>query len=262
MFGQLLRNKTGNVRPYWTLFILAFSVLAIIVLNRIILRVIGLINGNTDSQIVLGIMDLVAVTGLIYVLTTKLDGKEFRWAEIGMSWKPNILVFFGVGVILGGVLEVFSLGLGITQGTVETPMMPNIASIAVLTGTTAVMLDSFWQEIAFRGYLQTRFVENYGTIIGIPVVAVSFVFLHLLVNPLSPLEVLTGIILFLLVGLLYHMTRSIYLVGALHGTLNYIPLLLETWSQPLDRAIVYGLTLGLVLLFSQVRRRNKDTVSS
>jgi hypothetical protein len=37
---------------------------------------------------------------------------------------------------------------------------------------------------------------------------------------------------------------------------------LETWSQPLDRAIVYGLALGLVLLFAQVLRRNKDKVSS
>ncbi len=262
MFGQLLRNKTGNVRPYWTLFILVFSVLAVIVLNRIILRVTGLIIDTIDSQIVIGIMDLVAVIGLIYVFTTKLDRRDFRWAEIGLSWKPKILVFFGVGIILGGVLEIFSLGLGITQGTVEEPMIPNIASITILTGITAVMLDSFWQEIAFRGYLQTRFVENYGTIIGISVVAVTFVLIHLLVNPLSPLEVLTGSILFLLVGFLYNITRSIFLVGSLHGTLNYIPILLNTWSQPLDRAIVYGLALGLVLLFSQLLGRNKEKISS
>ena len=105
-------------------------------------------------------------------------------------------------------------------------------------------------------------MKSYGAQIGIPVVAVSFVLPHLLVNPLSPLEVLTGSILFILVGLLYHMTGSLYLVGALHGTLNYIPALLETWSQPLDRAIVYGLTLGLVLLFAQVTRKNKEKVSS
>ena len=257
MFGKLLLNKTGNIRTYWNLLILVFSVLAIIVLNRIILRMIGITNDTTESQIVLGIMDLVAVIGLIYVLTIKLDKRDFRWAEIGLSFKPNILVFFGLGIILGGVLEIFSLGLSIAQGTVETPMALNITSIAVFMGITAVMLDSFWQEIAFRGYLQTRFVENYGAIIGIPVVAVSFILIHLLFNPLSPIELLTGIILFLLVGLLFHMTRSIYLVGALHGTLNYIPRLLETWSQPLDRAIVYGLALGLVLLFSYVLRRNK-----
>ena len=257
MFDQPSRNKTGNIKTYWTLFIVAFSVLAIIVLNRIILRMIGITNDTTDSQIVLGIMDLVAVIGLIYVLTIKLDKRDFRWAKIGLSCKPNILVFFGVGIIIGGVLEIFSLGLSIAQGTVEIPMAPNITSIAFLIGITTVMLDSFWQEIAFRGYLQTRFVENYGAIIGIPVVAVSFILIHLLFNPLSLIEILTGIVLFLLVGLLYHMTRSIYLVGALHGTLNYIPRLLETWSQPLDRAIVYGLTLGLVLLFSQVLRRNK-----
>jgi membrane protease YdiL (CAAX protease family) len=262
MFGQLSRNKTGNIKTYWTLFIVAFSVLAIVVLNRIILRVIGLLNDTTDSQIVAGIMDLVAVTGLIYVLTTNLDRRDFSWAEIGLSWKPSVFVFFGGGVILGGVLELLSLGMGIAQGTVEIPMTPSIAPVAVLTGTTAAMLDSFWQEIAFRGYLQTRFVKSYGAIVGIPVVAISFVLIHLLVRPLSPLEVLTGSILFILVGLLYHMTRSLYLVGALHGTLNYIPALLGTWSQPLDRAIVYGLALGLVLLFAQITRKNKEKVSS
>ncbi|MCW3976325.1 MAG: hypothetical protein NWE77_00155, partial [Candidatus Bathyarchaeota archaeon] len=94
--------------------------LTVIVLNRIILRVIGLLNDTTDSQIVAGIMDLIAVTGLMYVLTTKLDGREFSWTEIGLSWKPTVFVFFGGGVILGGVLELFSWGLGIAQGTVET----------------------------------------------------------------------------------------------------------------------------------------------
>ena len=118
MFGQLLRNKAGNVRAYWRLFIVAFFVLAVIVLNRIILSVIGLLNDTTGSQMVSGIMDLVAVTGLVYLLTTKLDGRDFSWAEIGLSWKPNIFLFFGGGVILGGVLELFSLGLGISQGII------------------------------------------------------------------------------------------------------------------------------------------------
>ena len=262
MFDQLFRNETGTVRTYWKLFIVAFSVLVIIVLNRIILRMIGLLIDTTESQIVSDIMDFIAVTGLIYLLTTKLDQRDFSWAEIGLSWKPTVFVFFGGGVILGGVLEVLSMGLGIAQGTFEPPMTPSISSVAVLTGTIAAMLNSFWQEIAFRGYLQTRFVESYGAKIGIPVVAVSFVFLHLLFNPLSPLEVLTGSILFLLVGLLYHMTKSLYLVGALHGTLNYIPVLLETWSQPSDRAIVYGLALGLLLLFTQLPRRKKEKVYS
>jgi membrane protease YdiL (CAAX protease family) len=261
LFGQAIRDRTGNIRPYWRLFIVAFSVLTVIVLNRIILTVIGLLNNTTDSKVVSGVMDLVTITGLVYALTTKLDGKDFSWSEIGLSWKPTVFAFFGGGVILGFVLELLSWGLGIARGTVETPMTPNIALIVVLAGMIATMLDSFWQEIAFRGYLQTRFVESYGAMIGIPVVAVSFVLLHLLVSPLSLLEVLTGCILFLLVGLMYHMTGSLYLVGALHGTLNYIPALLETWSQPSDRAVVYGLALGLAILFAQVLRRNKEKAS-
>jgi membrane protease YdiL (CAAX protease family) len=261
MFVQLTRNKTGTVRAYWRLFIVAFSLLAIIVLNRTILRGIGLLNDTTESQIISGIMDLMAVVGLMYVLTTKLDRRDFSWAEIGLARKPTAFIFFGGGVIVGGVLEFLSLGLGIALGIAETPMTPSIIPVAVLTGATAAMLNSFWQEVAFRGYLQTRFVESYGAHVGIPVVAVSFVLFHLLANPLSALEVLTGSILFLLVGLLYHLTGSLYLVGALHGTLNYLPVMLGTgWSQPLNRAIVYGLALGLVFLFTQVLRGNKEKI--
>ena len=261
MFVQITRNETGTVRAYWRLFIVAFSVLAIIVLNRTILRGIGLLNDTTESQIVSGIMDLMAVAALIYVLTTKLDKRDFSWAEIGLACKPTMFIFFGGGIIVGGVLEFLSLGLGIVLGIVETPTTPSILPIAALTGVTATMLNSFWQEIAFRGYLQTRFVESYGTLMGIPVVAVSFVLFHLLASPLSALEVLTGSILFLLVGLLYHLTGSLYLVGALHGILNYLPVLWGTgWSQPLNRAIVYGLALGLVLLFTQVLRGNREKI--
>ncbi|MFX1517658.1 MAG: CPBP family intramembrane glutamic endopeptidase [Promethearchaeota archaeon] len=258
MVVQLFRNETGTVRAYWSLFIVAFSVLALIILNRLILRGVGLLNDTTESQIISNIMDSVAVTGLVYLLTIKLDRKDFSWADIGLAWKPTVFIFFGGGVIVGGILELLSLRLGIARGIVKAPMTPSINPITVLTETTAAMLNSFWQEMAFRGYLQTRFVESYGGHIGIPVVAISFVLLHLLVSPLSALEVLTGSILFLLVGLLYHLTRSLYFVIALHGILNYLPALWGTgWSQPLNRTIIYGLALGLVLLIIQIHRTRK-----
>jgi membrane protease YdiL (CAAX protease family) len=261
MVVKLLRDENGTVRAYWSLFIVAFSVLALIILNRLILRGVGLLNDTTESQMASGIMDSMAVTGLVYLVTTKLDRRDFSWAEIGLAWKPNVFIFFGGGVIVGGILELLSLRLGIALRIVEAPMTPNISLITVLTGTTAAMLNSFWQEMAFRGYLQTRFVESYDVQIGIPVVAISFVLFHLLVSPLSALEVLTGSILFLLVGLLYHLTRSLYFVVALHGILNYLPALWGTgWSQPLNRTIVYGLTLGLVLLFTQVPRSHTVSV--
>jgi membrane protease YdiL (CAAX protease family) len=258
MFDQQLRNETGTVRAYWSLFIVAFSVLALIILNRIILRGVGLLNDTTESQIASGIMDSVAVAGLVYVLITKLDRRDFSWAEIGLAWKPTVFTFFGGGLAIGGVLELLSLGLGVAQGIVDTPVAPSIIPVTVLTGATAAMLNSFWQEMAFRGYLQTRFVESYGAQIGIPVVAISFVLFHLLASPLSALEVLNGSILFLLVGSLYHLTGSLYFVVALHGILNYLPALWGTgWSQPLNRTIVYGLALGLVLLYTQYCARDR-----
>ncbi len=252
----------GSVKAYWSLFIVTFSVLALVILNRIILSLIGLLTETTESQMASGVMDLIVVTALMYVIIVKLDRKDFSWTGLGLAWKPTVPIFFVGGVILGGVLELLSWGLGVARGIVETPMMPSIALVAVLAGTSAAMLNSFWQELTFRGYLQTRFVQSYGAQIGIAVVAISFVLFHLLVRPLSHLEILAGSILFLLVGFLYHLTGSLYLVGALHGTLNYLPVLLETWSQPLDRAIVYGLALGLVFLSAKVLIRNKEKISS
>jgi hypothetical protein len=74
---QLLRNETGTVRAYWSLLIVAFSVLALILLNRLILRGVDLLNDTTESQMASEIMDSIAVAGLVYVLTIKLDRRDF-----------------------------------------------------------------------------------------------------------------------------------------------------------------------------------------
>ena len=260
MVAQLFKNETGTIKPYWSLITVSITVLALIIFNRLILSYIGLLNDTIESQIIAGIMDSTTITGLIYALTIKIDKKNFSWTEIGLTWKPTMFIYFGGGIIVGCTLELLSLGIGIALGTAEAPMTLNIFPAIILTGTIAAMLNSFWQEITFRGYLQTKFVESYGTYIGIPVIAASFVLLHLLFSPLSPLEILTGSILFLLVGLLFHLTRSLCFVVALHGILNYLPTLWGTgWSQPLNRTIVYGLALGLVLLYTQVQyARNKE----
>jgi hypothetical protein len=88
MFNQIFRNKTGAVRTYWNLFIVAFSVLGIIVFNRIILRVTGLLTDTTEPQIIPDIMDLIAVTGLIYVLTTRLDQRDFTGLRLACHGNP------------------------------------------------------------------------------------------------------------------------------------------------------------------------------
>jgi len=117
-------------------------VLVLVILNRIILSLIGLFSEITESRMASGVMDLTAVTALMYVLTVKLDRKDFSWADLGLAWKLTAPLFVA-GVMLGGVLGLLSLGLGVARGIVKTPMTASIALVAALAGATAAMLNSF-----------------------------------------------------------------------------------------------------------------------
>ena len=75
-----------------------------------------------------------------------------------------------------------------------------------------------------------------------------FVVLHGLVQSLTPISILTGLLLFLFIGLLYDKTKSLYLVGLLHAVLNFLPVLFDTWWQGFEAVIAYGIALVLLIL--------------
>ena len=212
------------------------------------------VNESIVGLTIVGMLDTVMILLLIFFIVTRLEKQVFSWSSCGLEPNFRNLLFFGAGLILGIILYFGSIVLSWiydpNQFTFEiTQNLP--IDIAVLMLIWA-FLNSFWQEISFRGYLQNRAVDNYGPLLGILIVSILFVILHAIDRPLTPITIIVGILLFSFVGLLYHVTRSLYLVMAVHATLNLLPMMLDFWPQDLASGIIYGFVLILSILVTKL----------
>lgn len=157
-----------------------------------------------------------------------------------------------VGLATGSSLFLGAVVFGLFLGTQELPMFPNLVqwpTINTLFATISFcILNSFWQETVFRGYLQTRAVEEYGRLFGVLTVSVVFVVLHGLVQTLTFMGIISGLLLFSFIGLLYDKTRSLYLVTAIHAVLNFLPTLFNILWQGQETVVTYGIALILLIL--------------
>ena len=61
-----------------------------------------------------------------------------------------------------------------------------------------------------------------------------------------------GVLLFSFVGLLYQITRSLYLVVAVHAALNLLPMMLDFLPQDLASGIIYGIALIFSILVTKL----------
>ncbi|MDF1538996.1 MAG: CPBP family intramembrane metalloprotease [Candidatus Thorarchaeota archaeon] len=203
---------------------------------------------------------------LVFLLITRIEKKEFQLAALGLNLQANTLPFVVIGLILGSVLFFGAAMFGVLIDTLHFPILPDFSQWQILISFAASLIfyvmNSFWQELLFRGYLQTRTVDEYGRAIGISGVAVVFVVFHGLVQSLTPISILTGVLLFLFIGLLYDKTKSLYLVGALHAVLNFLPVLFNTWWQGLEAATIYCIAFALLvlLILSFERRGHEDVI--
>jgi len=203
-----------------------------------------------------------ACLGVVALLLVYFDRRPFRFAAIGIASRPNpgLMVLAGfllmLALILGAAGVAAARGVesgvsGLSDALAETGLY---GLIVLFIGAVA---NAFWQEVAFRGYVQDRLQRSYGVLPGIVMCSMVFVVLHGLARPLSMPEVITGTILFCLVGWLYFVSNSIALATALHATGNlYLRIAGEfdvVLPPHLDRGVAYSVGLGAVLVLFRHR---------
>lgn len=268
----VFRKNTGEIRWFWKLALTLVLLIVLILISRfgLILAVqqIFILQGtpssiafqnaqifvaeSSEGQAIASVLDILLILVLIVVLITRIEKREFHLADIGLNLQRNTLPFVVLGVIVGFGLFVGAVMFGVLLDTIELPVYPSLNQWPLLTTLVAsiifYVLNSFWQEIVFRGYLQTRAVEEYGRIVGIVGVTTIFVIFHALVQTLTPIGIVSGMFLFGFIGLLYEKTKSLYLVGIIHAVLNFLPLLFNISWQGLESVIVYALALLVLIL--------------
>ena len=116
----------------------------------------------------------------------------------------------------------------------------------------------FGEEVVFRGYIQTRMTERYRAIGGILITAVIFVLLHQISYGLSPIIIISGVLLWTTIGALYYLSKSLYLVVIFHGLMNTLINSFHLDFGDVNSMIVHAFALLLIVVVVFIRPKVTD----
>ncbi len=179
-------------------------------------------------QVILSVLQLGFMLWLVRWLIKKVEKQEFDWVKLGLV--PNNRANFiklGTGLAVG--LSLLTIGAGLIAGTLiyfgnglELFGAGQVLLTLILAAVLA-MASGFGEEIAFRGYLQSRITQRYNSKTAVVIVAVLFALSHPLDQGNNPLlYIATAILVGILLGTIFAITGSLWMGIALHTVWNYV----------------------------------------
>lgn len=245
--NRLFKNDQGDLHWGWkTALLLLGTILFGIVLSTILMTTLTIANvsqglaqgqamqkatetaGAFMPQVVLSVLQLGFMLWLVGWLIFKVEKQTFDWSLLGLvahDRAKNI----GLGILLALTLTMLTLGIGYLAGTLSyfgngfSLFSATEVITTLLLGMVLAFASGFGEEIAFRGYLQTRIAQRYNPTVAVVIVAVLFALAHPLSTTIHPLIYLaTASLVGILFGALYVRTHSLWTGIALHTFWNYL----------------------------------------
>jgi membrane protease YdiL (CAAX protease family) len=268
---SVIRYQTGEVRLVWRVLIAVVLWLAVVFLLRFIpifiYTAIQAGPGMAKQEVVatakaivfehpiwstvIGVINGLMSLPIVWFLMRVIEKRSFTRKEVGLDWRRNSLLSLGFGALLALLMytasSVVPQALGFSMPKIET-VLAGLTVSAVIRNFALWIPMGFGEEVLFRGYVQTRLVERHGAVWGILIGSIVFTLLHLLVRPLSPVTIFSAVILWAAVGTLYHLSKSLYLVGMFHGVANILLNTLPFEGSDAEGLIVNALVLLLVIV--------------
>ncbi len=274
----VIRNDTGEIRLVWRLILIILLYVAAAVLLRLVpislysavLVNDGMTLGNAlekAKSIILedpiwytAIAVLSGLSGLLIVwfLVREIEKSSFTWKKVGLDWRSNSLLIILLGALfalflfVASILTRYILG---SNGSSLNVFMNDVSIPIFFQNFILYLAMGFGEEIVFRGYVQTRLVERHRAIWGILITAVVFVLLHQVTYSLSPILILSGVMLWTTVGILYHLSKSLYFVVIFHGLMNALFNTFDFEFGDIVSLIVHAIALLLVFVVAFFRSR-------
>jgi len=282
---SIIRNDAGEVRLAWRLILIILLFVAAAVLLRLIpIRLFAAFlvgNGMAQANAIETASTIVfedpvwstavgALNGLmgfliVWFLVRVIERSSFTWEVVGLNWRNNspLAILLGAILALGLFIAIVLTGhiLGFSGSSLSTSMLG--VSVPILLQKLVLYLAmGFGEEIVFRGYIQTRLVKQYRAIWGVLATSVVFTLLHQISYRLSPVVILSGVMLWTTIGVLYHLSKSLYLVSVFHGTMNTLLNTLHFEVADISSLVVHALVLCLVIVVALVRIRGSGIRSN
>jgi membrane protease YdiL (CAAX protease family) len=274
----MIRTPTGEYGMVWRLILIILLFVVMQVLVRLI--PIGLLtmfmvkSGTAQSSAVesartiifenpiwstiIGV--LVGLMGflIVWFLVRVVEKSEFTRKALGLDWRrssPSMILW---GMLLAFILFIAYMILagfiGSSDSSVDTLLM-GVSIADFLQKFILFMAMGFGEEVVFRVYVQTRLVSRIGVVWGVLSTALIFTLLHQLSYKLSLTTILSGILLWTTMGALYHLSKSLYLVGMFHGVMNTILNTVNFEVGDIAMLIAHALALLALIMFVLYNKR-------
>lgn len=268
---SVIRSDTGEVRLVWRLILVILLYVAVAVLLRFIPITLltaslvrdGMTQGSalarantiiledpvwsTVIATISGLMGLLIVWFLVHVI----ERSKFTWKTVGLDWRRNSPLLILVGTVLALLLFLASMLIGYVLGSSDSSLSASFMGVGIAIFFQKFILYigmGFGEEVVFRGYVQTRVVARLGVVWGVLVTAVVFTLLHQISYNLSAVTVLSGTMLWITIGALFHLSKSLYLVSMLHGVMNILLNAVNAEVTEVGGMIVHALALLILVI--------------
>lgn len=244
---HLFKASNGDLRWGWKAVILIIgTILFGIILNVILMTalIVGyssqgltqeqamekatLASTGFITQVVLSVLQLGFLLWIVRWVVVKVEKRPFDLSTLGfVSADRSKHVLFGI--TLAVTLSLLTVGIGFFTGSLEylgngfDLFGARQVFITMFLAVVLALASGFVEEIAFRGYLQTRIAQRYSSFIAVVIVAVLFALSHPLNTAVNSLLYLaTATLVGILFGTIFIRTGSLWTGIALHTILNYI----------------------------------------
>jgi membrane protease YdiL (CAAX protease family) len=244
---SIFKMPGGDVRWGWKAAILIVGTLLFgIVLNGVLTIVLVAVyssqglapdlameqasNASTGfmAQVVLSLLQLGFMVWLVWRLVEKVEKQKFEWSGLGLINRTRSK-HISLGIAVAVALSLLTIALGFLAGTLkyigngfELFTFPQVV-ITLFLATLISFASGFGEEVAFRGYLQSRLAQRYNPTTAIVIVAVLFALLHPFGNAIHPLLYLaTAVLVGILFGTIFARTGLLWMGIALHVVWNYL----------------------------------------
>lgn len=275
---SIIRKDAGEIRLVWRLVLIILLYVSAAVLLRLIpiSLIAAFLVGNGMKQAnaielartivfedpvwstAVGVLNGLMGFLIVWFLVQVIERSGFTWAEVGLNWRNHSPLVILLGALLALLLFIASMLTGYVLGSIDFSLISrgmDVSAPVFFQKFVLYLAMGFGEEIIFRGYVQTRLVERYRAIWGILITAVVFVLLHQISYSLSPVIILSGVMLWTTIGSLYHWSKSLYLVSVFHGTMNTLLNTLHFEFSDFSSLVVHALMLLLVIIVALVKSR-------
>lgn len=244
--NHILKTTDGDLRWGWKVLILiAGTILFGGILNTLLMIALTMlassqglaqgqameqasnVSGEFIPQVVLSVLQLGFMVFLVRWLVVKVEKQPFDLVQLGLAkiQRAKDLVL-GIALALG--LSLLTIGLGLATGSLKYLGLgfdlfgSNQVFCTLLLAAVLAIASGFGEELAFRGYLQSRIARRYSPWLAVVIVAALFALSHPPTGVNPWLYLVNATLAGMLFGISFLRTGSLWMGATLHAFWNYL----------------------------------------